>query len=260
MKFATALAFFPPAPSIPDPIVHYAQAADRVGFESIWVPEHVAIPHNYQTRYPYRPEGKLPGDDEDMNWPEPLMCLDLRCRGDQKDPAGTIVIILPLRHPLYIAKEMATLDVLSKGRANLASGADGSRRNLRRWDSTSTFAANAPTSRSRQSGRCGATTRRAFPANISTSPRSRAFPSRCNAMGFRSLWAAFRPPRSAASRAMATAISRSVESRSRRRSSIKSRRNASGLAGIRPKSNYAADASRRPTRSGAARTSASSAC
>jgi len=122
MKFATALAFFPPAPFDPDPIVHYAQAADRVGFESIWVPEHVAIPHNYQTRYPYRAEGKLPGDDEDMNWPEPLMCLTYVAAVTKKIRLGTIVIILPLRHPLYIAKEMATLDVLSKGRANLGIG------------------------------------------------------------------------------------------------------------------------------------------
>ena len=72
MKFATGLAFFPPAPFDPAPIVHYAQVADRVGFESIWVPEHVAIPADYGSRYPYRAEGKLPGDDEDMPWPEPL--------------------------------------------------------------------------------------------------------------------------------------------------------------------------------------------
>jgi probable F420-dependent oxidoreductase len=122
MKFATGLAFFPPAPFDPAPIIHYAQAADRVGFESLWIPEHVAIPHDYQSRYPYRPEGKLPGDDEDMNWPEPLLCLSYVAAVTKKIRLGTIVIILPLRHPLYIAKEMATLDVLSGGRANLGIG------------------------------------------------------------------------------------------------------------------------------------------
>jgi len=122
MKFATALAFFPPAPFDSEPIVHYAQAADRVGFESIFVPEHVAIPHDYQSRYPYRQEGKLPGDDEDMNWPEPLLCLSYVAAVTKRIRLGTIVIILPLRHPLYIAKEMATLDVLSKGRAILGIG------------------------------------------------------------------------------------------------------------------------------------------
>ena len=121
MKFATALAFFPPAPFDPEPIVHYAQAADRVGFESIFDPEHVAIPHDYQSRYPYRQEGKLPGDDEDMNWPEPLLCLSYVAAVTKRIRLGTIVIILPLRHPLYIAKEMATLDVLSR-RARNTSG------------------------------------------------------------------------------------------------------------------------------------------
>jgi probable F420-dependent oxidoreductase len=122
MKFATGLAFFPPAPFDPAPITHYAQVADRVGFESIWVPEHVAIPADYGSRYPYRAEGKLPGDDEDMPWPEPLLCLTYVAALTTKIRLGTIVIILPLRHPLYIAKEMATLDVLSKGRAMLGIG------------------------------------------------------------------------------------------------------------------------------------------
>jgi probable F420-dependent oxidoreductase len=122
MKFATGMAFFPPAPFDPAPIVHYAQVADRVGFESIWVPEHVAIPADYQSRYPYRQEGKLPGDDEDMPWPEPLLCLSYVAAVTKKIRLGTIVIILPLRHPLYIAKETATLDVLSGGRAMLGIG------------------------------------------------------------------------------------------------------------------------------------------
>jgi probable F420-dependent oxidoreductase len=122
MKFGTGLAFFPPAPFDPAPIVHYAQVADRVGYDSIWIPEHVAIPQDYGSRYPYRAEGKLPGDDEDMPWPEPLLCLSYVAAVTKKIRLGTIVIILPLRHPLYIAKEMATLDVLSGGRAMLGIG------------------------------------------------------------------------------------------------------------------------------------------
>jgi probable F420-dependent oxidoreductase len=122
MKFASGLAFFPPAPFDPAPITHYAQVCDRVGFESIWVPEHVAIPADYGSRYPYRAEGKLPGDDEDMPWPEPLLCLTYVAAITRKIRLGTIVIILPLRHPLYIAKELATLDVLSQGRAVLGIG------------------------------------------------------------------------------------------------------------------------------------------
>jgi probable F420-dependent oxidoreductase len=122
MKFGTGLAFFPPAPFDPAPIVHYAQVADRVGYDSVWIPEHVAIPQDYASRYPYRPEGKLPGDDENMPWPEPLLCLSYVAAVTRKIRLGTIIIILPLRHPLYIAKEMATLDVLSGGRAMLGIG------------------------------------------------------------------------------------------------------------------------------------------
>src|SRR5258705_52763 len=45
-----------------------ATAADDLGFESIWTVEHVAVPKDYQSPYPYSPSGKMGGPD-DMSIP-----------------------------------------------------------------------------------------------------------------------------------------------------------------------------------------------
>ena len=107
--------------SSPDLLAHLAVTAERCGFESIWSVEHVVIPANYQSPYPYSKTGKIPGG-EDVAILDPLLPLSYAAAVTKTLRLGTGVIILPQRHPLYLAKEMATLDVLSKGRAILGIG------------------------------------------------------------------------------------------------------------------------------------------
>lgn len=107
--------------SFPDLLAHLAVTAERCGFESIWSVEHVVIPENYQSPYPYSATGKIPGG-EDLPILDPLLPLSYATAVTKTLKLGTAVIILPQRHPLYLAKEMATLDVLSKGRAILGIG------------------------------------------------------------------------------------------------------------------------------------------
>ncbi len=107
--------------SSPDLLAHLAVTAERCGFESIWSVEHVVIPANYQSPYPYSKTGKIPGG-EDVPISDPLLPLSYAAAVTKTLRLGTGVIILPQRHPLYLAKEMATLDVLSKGRAILGIG------------------------------------------------------------------------------------------------------------------------------------------
>lgn len=98
----------------------FASLAETVGFESIWVPEHVVVPKHYTSAYPYSEDGHSPPGMEDM--PDPLMWLSYAAAVTTKIKLATGILILPQRHPLYVAKEVATLDRLSGGRVILGVG------------------------------------------------------------------------------------------------------------------------------------------
>jgi probable F420-dependent oxidoreductase len=105
----------------PDNLLHLAQTAESVGVESIWSVEHVLVPLGYKSEYPYDPSGKIPGGEE-LPIPDPVLPLAFVAAATSKLRLGTGVMILPQRHPAYVAKEIATLDVLSRGRAILGIG------------------------------------------------------------------------------------------------------------------------------------------
>jgi probable F420-dependent oxidoreductase len=107
--------------SNPDLLAHLAVTAENCGFESLWTVEHVVIPKGYQTSYPYAKDGKIPGG-EDVPIPDPLLPLGFIAALTKKIRLATGVMILPQRHPLYVAKELATLDLLSGGRTMLGIG------------------------------------------------------------------------------------------------------------------------------------------
>jgi probable F420-dependent oxidoreductase len=107
--------------SAPDIMAHVARTAEQCGFESLWAPDHSAIPDGHQTKCPYTPDGQIPGGP---NAPlvEPISALSFVAGLTSKIKLGTGVMILPQRHPLYVAKEVATLDLISRGRAMLGIG------------------------------------------------------------------------------------------------------------------------------------------
>jgi len=107
--------------SLPESLARLSQAAEAHGIESLWTVEHVVIPIGYQSAYPYSPSGKLPGG-EGMPIPDPLLPLAFVAAVTKKIRLATGILILPQRHPAYVAKEMATLDLLSQGRAILGIG------------------------------------------------------------------------------------------------------------------------------------------
>jgi probable F420-dependent oxidoreductase len=102
--------------SNPDTFDTLVRTADEVGFESLWTVEHVVVPVGYQSEYPYSPTGKMPGD-ETAPIPDPILPLAYAAAVTKQIRLGTGIMILPQRHPAYVAKEFATLDVLSRGRA-----------------------------------------------------------------------------------------------------------------------------------------------
>jgi probable F420-dependent oxidoreductase len=120
MKFGLMYANAGPF-AYPEMLTHLARTAERVGVESIWTVEHVVIPVGYESRYPYDPSGKIPAPEQ-MPMPDPLIALAYAAAVTEKLRLATGILILPQRHPLYVAKEVATLDVLSHGRAILGIG------------------------------------------------------------------------------------------------------------------------------------------
>ncbi|MEM7413433.1 MAG: LLM class F420-dependent oxidoreductase [Myxococcota bacterium] len=120
MKFGIAFANVGPFVQ-PDEAAFFAQTAEAAGFESLWTVEHVAVPAGYQAQYPYSDSGKMPGN-EDSPIPDPLIWLSFVAGATSKIRLATGILILPQRHPIYVAKEVATLDVLSKGRTILGVG------------------------------------------------------------------------------------------------------------------------------------------
>ena len=115
LGFATSGAF-----SNPDLLGHLAITAERCGFESLWSVEHVAVPVNH-TPYATTKDGKMPGGD-DVAIPDPLIPLAYVAAITKTIKLATGILILPQRHPIYTAKEVATVDVLSRGRAILGIG------------------------------------------------------------------------------------------------------------------------------------------
>ena len=119
MKFGIAFANSGPF-SKPELMGHLATTAERCGIESLWTVEHVAIPVNH-TPYPGSKDGQMAGGDT-VAIPDPLIPLAYVAAITKTIKLATGILILPQRHPIYTAKEVATLDLLCGGRTILGIG------------------------------------------------------------------------------------------------------------------------------------------
>jgi probable F420-dependent oxidoreductase len=100
----------------PDLFEVLVRGAEEVGIESIWAVEHVVVPVGYRSQYPYSADGRMPGP-ESSPIPDPIVALTYAAALTEKLRLATGIVIVPQRHPVYLAKELASLDVLSRGRA-----------------------------------------------------------------------------------------------------------------------------------------------
>ena len=103
-----------------------ATHAEGLGFNSYWVPDHIILPVNYETRYPGNTGD---GPDPDYLWkmPDPLIALMHAATATTTLEIGTAVLLVPERHPLHLAKEVASLDAFSGGRFHFGIGAGWNR-------------------------------------------------------------------------------------------------------------------------------------
>ena len=99
------------------------QTAEAVGFNSMWMPEHVVgFPSDrYQSKYPYSADGAVPWRG-DLSLHDPLFTAAAAAQMTTTLRFGSGIVILPQRPPLLTAKELMTLDHLSGGRFEFGVG------------------------------------------------------------------------------------------------------------------------------------------
>jgi len=98
----------------PDVAARVAQAAEAAGLESLWTGEHVVLPDPQAPPSPSPPE---------VPFLDPAVALTWVAAVTKTIRLGTGIIILPQRNPVVLAKELASVDVVSKGRLIFGIGA-----------------------------------------------------------------------------------------------------------------------------------------
>ena len=100
----------------PDIIAQIARQAEAVGFASLWAPEHVVLFDDaaYASQYPYNDTGRIAITDADLL--DPFTALAFAAAHTERIKLATGIFLVPQRHPLVVAKMVASLDRLSKGR------------------------------------------------------------------------------------------------------------------------------------------------
>jgi probable F420-dependent oxidoreductase len=98
-----------------------ARAAEALGFDSVWVADHVVLPREIRARYPYNPTGEFRlGHTAEIY--DPLVLMSALAQVTERVEIGVAVLVVPYRHPLMTAKMLATADRLSEGRIILGAG------------------------------------------------------------------------------------------------------------------------------------------
>jgi len=98
-----------------------AKRAEELGFSTLWVPEHSILPVNTDSPWPGSADGKVPKVYADIV--DPFIALGRASAVTTTIKLGTGICLVPERNPLILAKEVATIDMYSKGRFQFGIGA-----------------------------------------------------------------------------------------------------------------------------------------
>jgi probable F420-dependent oxidoreductase len=103
-------------PVYPAAMAELATVADQAGYESLWIGEHVLVP------FDGRPEGDRLNWKPESRFVEPWVALSHLAAVTTRVRLGTCIAVIPLHQPVHLARAIATLDVLSNGRAEVGIG------------------------------------------------------------------------------------------------------------------------------------------
>ena len=103
-------------------VLAFAQCGEQLGFGHLALPDHIIIPRSIASPYPYNAAGKMIGAS-DGDCLEQLAVLAYLAAATKKIRLLTSVMVVPHRAPVFTAKALATIDVLSNGRVDVGIGA-----------------------------------------------------------------------------------------------------------------------------------------
>jgi probable F420-dependent oxidoreductase len=117
MKFWVGLTF-----ADPTHLTRLARKAEEVGFEGVFLGDHLFFPEPLATRYPYTQNG-LPPWDAATPFVDPWCAFSAMAAVTERLRFTVAIYVLPARSPIDVAKACATASVLSGGRVALGAGA-----------------------------------------------------------------------------------------------------------------------------------------
>ncbi|MBI2183877.1 MAG: LLM class flavin-dependent oxidoreductase [Thaumarchaeota archaeon] len=106
-------------------ILRVAQQAEILGYDSVWVHDHIIWSSESHRKHVASGSVEAVTDSQEPVFLEALTSLSYLAALTTKVKLGTAVLILPSRNPIIVAKEIANIDVLSRGRMILGVGVGG---------------------------------------------------------------------------------------------------------------------------------------
>ena len=106
----------------PDIIKLIATTTESCGYYSLWAPEHIVLLDQYSSKYPYTQDGVMPFATMEIDFLDPFLALTYAAAVTDRIRLGTGICLVPERHPVITAKEVASLDKLCAGRFDFGIG------------------------------------------------------------------------------------------------------------------------------------------
>lgn len=120
MKFGLHLPSAQPGANASD-VLDVARTAETLGFDSVWMFDHLFTPTDLDSKYPYSRDGSYAMSSEDPFY-DPLGLYGVMAGATQKIRIGTGVMIAAYRHPIVLGKALATIERFAPGRLVLGLG------------------------------------------------------------------------------------------------------------------------------------------
>ena len=163
----------------PEALSAIARRGDELGFHCMVAGDHILVPREVNSPYPYTADGRFHGGNA-TEFMEQLTLLTFLAGITQTIRLVPSVMIVPYRNPLLAAKILATLDVLSRGRLTLGVGVGWMEEEFEALDAPPFAERGAVTNEYlRPSRSYGPATTRLLRVNIAVFPTLTSCPSRC---------------------------------------------------------------------------------
>jgi probable F420-dependent oxidoreductase len=105
-----------------DQLIEVAVASEAAGYHGITLSDHVVFPEELTSKYPYSADG-APRWDGETDWPDPWVAIGAMAAATERIRFTTNIFVASSRHPLLLAKQIATAHALSRGRVALGASA-----------------------------------------------------------------------------------------------------------------------------------------